>query len=252
MLRRSAARFPDKAAIVYRGPDGRRVLSYRALEALANQCARALLALGLPKGGKVSMLSRNLPEYGAVFFGTARTGLVLNNVSVLYAPDELAWVLAKSDTEALVFDAQSADKVAAVRARCPGIRRYVVLGRPSTGLPAELADAVAWDDFVAAHSTDAPEVALDERDPFCMTYTGGTTGRPKGVLMHHRARCVTAHTVLVEERLERKRSANPPSTVEDGVIRALTRRLARELAQSRRRRRPVASCGAGVARGRGA
>ena len=44
--------------------------------------------------------------------------------------------------------------------------------------------------------------ALDERDAFCMTYTGGTTGRPKGVLMHHRAREVTAHTVVVEERLE--------------------------------------------------
>ena len=202
MLRRSAARFPDKAAIVYRGPDGRRVLPYRALEALANQCAHALLALGLAKGSKVSMLSRNLPEYGAVFFGTARTGLVLNNVSVLYAPDELAWVLAKADTAVLLFDAQFADKVAAVRARCPGIRRYVVIGRPSAALPEALADAVPWDDFVAAQPTHAPGVVLDERDPFCMTYTGGTTGRPKGVLMHHRARAVTAHTVLVEERLE--------------------------------------------------
>ena len=36
---------------------------------------------------------------------------------------------------------------------------------------------------------------LDDRDAFCMTYTGGTTGRPKGVLMNHRARNITAHTV---------------------------------------------------------
>ena len=42
---------------------------------------------------------------------------------------------------------------------------------------------------------------IGEDDPFCMTYTGGTTGRPKGVLASHRARTVTAHTVVVESRI---------------------------------------------------
>lgn len=204
MLRRSAARFPDKAAIVFRGPQVRCVVRYRALDAQANQLAHALLSLGLAKGAKVSMLSRNLPEYGAVFFGTARTGLVLNNVSVLYAPDELAWVLNKSDTEVLLFDVQFAGNVAAVRARCPRIRCFVVIGADdgAAPLPAPLGDAARWNDFLAGQPDQAPTVELDERDPFCMTYTGGTTGRPKGVLVHHRARCVTAHTVMVEERIE--------------------------------------------------
>lgn len=67
MLRRSAQRFPDKAAIIYRGPDRRACVSYRALDESANSLARALLALGLDKGSKVAMLSRNLPEYGSVF-----------------------------------------------------------------------------------------------------------------------------------------------------------------------------------------
>ena len=48
MLRRSAARFPDKPAIIFRGPEGvRRVLLYRELDARANQLTHALLALGL-------------------------------------------------------------------------------------------------------------------------------------------------------------------------------------------------------------
>ncbi|WP_245597961.1 class I adenylate-forming enzyme family protein [Ottowia thiooxydans] len=196
MLRRSAARFPDKPAIIFRGPEGaRRVLAYRELDALANQLAHALLALGLPKGTKVSMLSRNLPEYGVVFFGTARTGLVLNNVSILYAADELAWVLNKSDTEVLIIDAQFADKLAHVRQQCPRIQTVVLIGSQ------EAPETVRFNDFIARHPTTPPDVSLSEFDAFCMTYTGGTTGRPKGVLMHHRARDVTAHTVVVEERL---------------------------------------------------
>jgi fatty-acyl-CoA synthase len=195
MLRRSAARFPDKQAIIYRGPDQRSSISYARLDALSNRLANALLGLGLGKGAKVSMLSRNLPEYGAVFFGVARTGYVLNNVSILYAPDELAWTLNKSDTEVLIFDAALAEKVAAVRASCPQIRRYVVIGQT------DLIDATPFEQFIEGSSSQEPDVQLGERDPFCMTYTGGTTGRPKGVLVDHRARDVTAHTVMVEESI---------------------------------------------------
>jgi acyl-CoA synthetase (AMP-forming)/AMP-acid ligase II len=58
--------------------------------------------------------------------------------------------------------------------------------------------------FLRDHHASAHDVALDERDPFCMTYTGGTTGRPKGVLCNHRAREVTAHTVAFEEALDER------------------------------------------------
>ena len=196
MLRRSAERFPAKAAIVYRGPDGMRRVGYRQLDEDANRLANALLGLALPKGATVSMLSRNLPEYGTVFFGVARSGYLQNNVSVLYAPDELTYVLNKSKTQVLVFDAAFADRVEAVRKACPGIRTLVCIG--NTGA----VDAIPFAQFLARGAPTPPQVQLDERDPFCMTYTGGTTGRPKGVLMNHRARAITAHTVVVEERLE--------------------------------------------------
>jgi acyl-CoA synthetase (AMP-forming)/AMP-acid ligase II len=192
MLRRSAERFPDKPAIIR---DGAR-LTYAELDAQANRFAHALLALGLGPGAKVAILSRNLPEYGVVFFGAAKSGLVLVNVSVLYAPDELEFVLNKSDAEVLVFDAAFAEKVAAVRARCPKLAHRVSIGAAP--------DATTLEDFIADRPEREPRVALDERAPFCMTYTGGTTGRPKGVLCSHRARALTAHTVAVEEALDER------------------------------------------------
>lgn len=194
MLRRSAQRFPSKAAIICRLEDKRSVTSYSQLDERANQLAHALLGLELAKGSKIGILSRNLLEYGTVFFGVARTGYVLNNVSVLYAPDELAWVLNKSETQVLVFDVQFADKVAAIRKDCPQITRYIAIGTPQDG-------TVAFYDFIENQPISPPDIELDDRDAFCMTYTGGTTGRPKGVLMNHRARAITAHTVVHEERI---------------------------------------------------
>ena len=68
------------------------------------------------------MLSRNRTEYGIVFFGVAKTGYVVVNVSVLYAPTELTYVLHKADVEALIFEDVFADKIAAVLKDLPKIK----------------------------------------------------------------------------------------------------------------------------------
>lgn len=187
MLRRATARFPDKSAIIWEG----RHTTYADLNAGANRFAHALAGLGLKKGEKVGIISRNRTEYGIVFFGAAKSGCVLVNVSVLYAPDELQYVLNKADVQVLIYEDLFAEKIDAVKPNCPQIETYIPIGAP-------------FDDFIAGQSADEPDVEIDERDPFSMTYTGGTTGLPKGVLASHRARAVTAHTVMVEEKIDER------------------------------------------------
>lgn len=193
MLRRAARRTPDKPAILWN--DTR--LSYRALDEAANRLARALRAAGLGAQAKVGMLCRNRPEYGVVFFGAAKSGCVLVNVSVLYAPDELAFVLDKAEVELLIVEDAFLEKVAAVRARLPRLGAVVAIGQAPPG-------TVPFARFLDGHAADEPGIAMSEDDPFCMTYTGGTTGRPKGVLATHRARATTAHTVMVEEAIDER------------------------------------------------
>ena len=162
MLRRSAQRFPTKTAITC----GSESIRYAELDARANQLANALLALGLPKGSKVAMLSRNLLDYGTVFFGVARTGYVLVNVSVLYAPEELTFVLNKADTDVLIFDPFLAEKVEAVRGQTQRIQKRISIGA-APGVP----DAQTLDDFIRGAPSTPPDVKLHDDDPFCMTYT---------------------------------------------------------------------------------
>lgn len=187
MLRRSAERFPDKAAIICRDT----IVSYRNLDRDANRFAHALLDIGLGKGGKVAILSRNRAEYVTAFFGAARSGCVVVNVSVLYAIEELVYVLDKADVEVLLYEEGLTERAKAAAERLPRLKHLVVLGSPA-------GDELSFQSLIADKPSSCPDVGISEDDVFCMTYTGGTTGRPKGVLANHRSRAVTAHTVVVE------------------------------------------------------
>lgn len=193
MLRRSAERFPKKPAILWQGTS----LSYRDLNLAANRLANGLIDLGLAKGRKVGMLCRNRTEYGITFFGVARSGGVLVNISVLYAAEELQYVLDKADVEILIFEDIFREKVAAVRRHLPKIKTFICIGGEAEG-------TVDFAAFLHGKSEDYPKVEINEDDPFSMTYTGGTTGRPKGVLTTHRNRMITAHTVMVEEAIDER------------------------------------------------
>ncbi len=190
MLRRSAERFPARPAVIWQG--GR--LSFSELDTQANRFAHALRAQGLDTGAKLAFICRNRPEYAVGFFGAARSGAVLVNVSVLLADEELRYVLDKADVEIAFVEAPFAEKLDTLRAQLPKLRDVVVIGGAADGFAA----------FIEGQPDTAPEVDLHEDMPFCMTYTGGTTGRPKGVLASHRARAVTVQTVVVEEALDER------------------------------------------------
>lgn len=190
MLRRAAERFPKKPAILWEG----QVLKYQDLDKAANSLANTLIGHGFTKGSKVGIICRNRTEYGTAFFGVARSGAVLVNISVLYSPEELAFVLDKADVELLMYEDLFAEKIHAVRDQLPKLKRLVRIG--SAG------DDETFEQFTANASDDYPSIEIHEDDPFCMTYTGGTTGRPKGVLCSHRNRMITAHTVMVEEAID--------------------------------------------------
>ena len=191
ILRLSAARHPDKTAVICE----MRLIDYRALDADANRFANAVIACGLGKGEAMAVMSRNLPEYMIAHFGNARTGALMVNLSPAYAPDELHRILSHTEARLIVVEAAFQDKLAAVRDRLPRLERIVVVGAPA------IAGAVSFDDFIGGQPAAPPTVELRDSDPFAMTFTGGTTGYPKGALVDHRCRAVSADTVVIEHAL---------------------------------------------------
>lgn len=175
MLRLSARRWPEKTAI----HDAARSITFGALEHDANRFANALLAQGYARGATVAILCGNRLEYGTVLFGAARTGAVLAHISTRMTEDDLGYVLAKTRASLLVLEAQFEPRIAAIRARLPDLRQLVVIERD-------------FDALLAGASDAAPGVALSVNDPYGISLTGGTTGRPNAVLFAHTARTMTA------------------------------------------------------------
>jgi long-chain acyl-CoA synthetase len=161
--------------------------------------ARALIALGFPRGGKVAILGFNRPEWVILDHAAMMAGGSAAGIYTTCSPDEVEYIIHHSEAHAvLVEDAAQLAKVTARRSQLPLLRQVIVMrGAAATG------DGVlAWDEF--NRKADAtPETELDARlaaiDPAelaTLIYTSGTTGPPKGVMLSHANLAWTARLLI--------------------------------------------------------
>jgi acyl-CoA synthetase (AMP-forming)/AMP-acid ligase II len=158
---------------------GRRV-SWREFDERSARLAGWLSARSVGKDSKVAVLSHNRPEYLETVFATFKVRGASVNLNFRYRDDELVEVLEDSDAVVLVFEGTFAPLVDRVRDRLPCLAGLVQL---DDGGPL-LEGAAAYEGIVTAHEPAARQ-ARSGGDVFLL-YTGGTTGRPRGVMWRHR------------------------------------------------------------------
>jgi fatty-acyl-CoA synthase len=182
LLRRSAARTPDKLAVV---ADGRRQ-TYAQFDASVNRTANALTARGVAKGDRLVLLSHNSWAYAVLHFATARLGVILVPVNFMLTAEEVAFIVGHSGATGFVTeDALSpvAEEALARAGVAPGgVRGWIDLaGRPA---PDGWELVSTW----AEHPDDTePDVPVADDDPLELMYTSGTESRPKGVMLSSRS-----------------------------------------------------------------
>jgi fatty-acyl-CoA synthase len=187
-LRRSAYVFPDKTAVVH----GARRYTYRQLEERANRLASGLRAAGLRHLDRVAFICPNTPAMLEAHFGVPAAGLVLVPINTRLNSDEIGYILKHSGAKFVFVDHELEGLVKPID--LTGVR---VIRVDDTGAPGD-----PYEDFLAAASPEPCEPWLeDELETISINYTSGTTGRPKGVMIHHRGAYLNAIGEILETNL---------------------------------------------------
>jgi 3-oxocholest-4-en-26-oate---CoA ligase len=166
---------PDAVAISE--PD--RDHTFAEFDDRAARLAAALEAAGVGPGDKVGCYLYNGAAYLETVFAAFKLGAVPVNANYRYTQDELTALLADADAAALVFSGDLAANVAHAARTLPSLRLLVRVGEPTAGT---VPDAPALADLYAA-TAPRPAAPRPGADQLFM-YTGGTTGKPKGVIWH--------------------------------------------------------------------
>ena len=162
--------------------------TWRAFVDQVRLAARALIAQGFPRGGKVAILGFNRPEWVILDHAAMMAGGAPAGIYTTCSADEVQYIVHHSEAlVVLVEDANQLAKVKAKRDELPLLKKIVMM----RGVTATGGDVMTWDDFLAS-GEGVPEATLDERiaqiepgDLATLIYTSGTTGPPKGVMLSH-------------------------------------------------------------------
>jgi long-chain acyl-CoA synthetase len=162
-------------------------------------CARALISLGLPRGGKVAILGFNRPEWVIFDHAAMMAGGVPAGIYTTCSADEVQYIVHHCEAHVvLVENAEQLAKLKAKREQMP-LLQYIVMmkGAQATGT-----DVLTWEDMLAKSET-VPDSELDKRidaieqaDLATQIYTSGTTGPPKGVMLSHRNLAWTSQALI--------------------------------------------------------
>ena len=185
LVRAAAQATPDKPALVFH----HETTTWSELDALVSAAARGLLALDLVAGDRVAVHLGNVPEFAVVYFAALRAGLVALPVNTGYTADELGHVLSDSGARVIVTGSSTVDLVA-------GLAEHVVVaGSPS------------YTQLLSGPG--ALEAVGGGEDLAVLLYTSGTSGRPKGAMLTHRA---------LLANLEQTSRIDPPVVAPDDVV----------------------------------
>jgi acyl-CoA synthetase (AMP-forming)/AMP-acid ligase II len=178
LLRETAAKDPDAVALMEGAPDpeARRWWTYGALLEQSEHAARALAGRFAP-GERVAIWANNIPEWVILEFAAAMAGVTIVTVNPALRAEELRHVLGQSRADGIFLVPEyrgtpMAEMLDELRGDLPGLREVV-----------SFAD---WDEFCASGAAGARLPRVDPGDPAQIQYTSGTTGRPKGAVLHHR------------------------------------------------------------------
>ena len=189
MLAETVARSPGGPAYGWFAGDGKKEsVTWSDFDGQVAQVSKSLMALGVEKDDKVTILSYTSYRWVLSDFGVNRIGACTVGIYQSTLAADCRYIIDHSDSVlAFAEDAARVEKLMSIRAEIPRVRRVILF----KGTPPEDDWVLSFEDFLklgdGASDADlaARTAAVGPHDPAGIIYTSGTTGRPKGVILTH-------------------------------------------------------------------
>ena len=175
---REATRNNSQSILLFHG--GRRY-SYSDLARAAGRVANALMRIGVKKGDRIALLLNNCPEFLFVVFAASEVGAVFVPINTSFTAEEAHYILHHSESSLLITQQSFLPLVEGIRDRCPRLKQVVSWQKNNES------EVIEWDEFLHGADDDLPAVSIHPEELASVTYTSGTTDRPKGVMLHQYA-----------------------------------------------------------------
>jgi len=197
-LQRAAQVFPETQAVVY----GAHRKTYAEYTRRVTQLASGLAKLGVQPGDVVATLLPNIPAQAEAHFGVPACGAVLNTINTRLEAETVSYILDHGEAKVLLVDPQFLPMAAQAIEQMSGPAPIVIeVADDQAGVHAH-GHYTEYEQLLASGDPDfqwiMPE---DEWESLALNYTSGTTGRPKGVVYHHRGAYLNAMGQVISWRI---------------------------------------------------
>jgi acyl-CoA synthetase (AMP-forming)/AMP-acid ligase II len=171
---------------------GNQSFSYNQIGDQAKRLAAALQDMGLKKGDKVAFLMPNCPEYIFCEYALAKCGCVRTPLAVLLGPEDHIYMMNLTECKAVIYHTKMADRIIKMIPDLKTVAHFIQIDGEKGELPQ---GHHSLKKMLATYPPTPEHVDILPEDLMGIYFTGGTTGKPKGVMLSHRA---WVYTILAE------------------------------------------------------
>ena len=180
--------------------DLERAMTYHEWNDRSCRLANGLLEMGLQKGDRVAILAYNRVEWAEIYAATAKAGLIAVPINFRLTGPEVQCILEDSGAAAILVEDALIGVIEGIREEIElPSGRFLYIGQET--VPPGYSD---YEELTATGAAKEPEVSVNADDPWCLMYTSGTTGQPKGAIRAHRGMAMLALMTEVELSLSRQ------------------------------------------------
>ena len=197
-LRRASTVFSDRTAVIY----GSHRKSYSEYYQRCSQLASALKKIGVKPGEVVATILPNIPAQAEAHFGVPACGAILNTINTRLDIGTISYIFEHGEAKVVFADTQFLSVVEAAVEKLSGPRPTLIeVPDDSAGFPAT-GKYETYESFLRNGNVDFEWIMpQDEWESLALNYTSGTTGKPKGVVYHHRGAYLMTMGTIVSWRM---------------------------------------------------